>query len=447
MATGYTAISLTDGTNTTNLNDTTNYVLQGGGWSPRVARRTSSTIGNRCPYEDVTEEITISVIASTPSGAILKLTYITDLIERAKQYNNQENIDPVTIEVEPQSVASGAWSALVLDGEVILPNNWADLAPTNNIENVTLRIVRRGIWTRSEYTSTTSSATANQRLSAAVTLTDPGKQGYLSEVRVIPSHVENVGSATYATHPGYIIVTNATNKVQVIWGPGGTNDAGNLPAGFSTTHISNSGTGWSLDLSAISSPQITSSAKRVAVIGTFKTTDTTKPITMSNYVDIDLGIGAKAIDSVKFFIPPSTEEDVVFCGVLNWNSNITFLQFLFSGATVSLDALALVDVSDPYTRMFKLNNFEEGTLAPKFIVANSATQTTPVAKLVETSGSDYLTEIPSQGDLWVPFSGTSAYLMRFAMGGGGFWQPYRAGPTAITNTFRVKALESTLIPR
>lgn len=439
MATGYTAISLTDGTNTTNLNDTTNYVLQGGGWSPRVARRLSSTIGNRCPYEDVTEEITISVIGSSPANAILKLTYITDLIESAKRYVNNENVAAVKLTVEPQSVSSGAWNALVLDGEVILPTNWADLAPTNNIENVTIRIVRRGIWTRTEYTSTTSSSTANQRLSAAVTLTDPGKQGYLSEILVTPN-ADEVNAGTYEYHPGYIVVTNGTDRVQLIVGALGTNDSANKPAA-SASNITQFSSNIVIDISTITSPVLQSSAKRVAILGTFKTSDQTIPVICA----ISSASGG-VVESQTFTIPSYTAEDVQFCGVFNWSTNIRYVTFyVASGApSISFDCGFLVDVSDPYTSIVKVQNSAKQSQR-EFKIVNGATDLTPYAQS-KTSAGTY-DGIPMQGDGWIPFTGTNCYLMRIARGKGNYWQPVTSTPTAITNTFRVKALEATLIPR
>jgi hypothetical protein len=441
MASAYTSITLTDGTTTLNLNDGSAYVLDADGWSPRVAVRRATVIGNQCPYENAVEEISISVLGSSPSNAISNLNTLINLVEQAARYANGDNVAAVTLQVEPQGVTAGQWKALVYSGEVDLPKNWADNLPTNEISGVSLRLMRRGLWYRSEYTSTTSSSTANQRVSAAMTITDPGKQGYLSEV-LCTANADEGNSGTYRTHPGFLIVTNAANRVQYIASGSGSSsyaDSSNKPASTASNVVTFTAS-TTIDLTTVSSPQLTTSAKRVAILGTFKTSDQSIPVICS-VLSYD-----GSYERNYFTIPSYTAEDVQFCGVFNWNTNIRYVRFeVASGSpTIYFDMGVLVDVSDPSTSIVKINNITAYNHRLWRIV-NGATDLTPRAESKANAGS--YNNVSFQGDGWIPFNGTSVYMMRFARGQDNLWQPCTSTPTAITNTFAVKALEATLIPR
>jgi hypothetical protein len=234
-------------------------------------------------------------------------------------------------------------------------------------------------------------------------------------------------------------VTNATNKVQLIVGALGTNDSANKPAA-SATNITVFTTNIVIDISTITSPVLQSSAKRVAILGTFKTSDLTIPVNCYIYA------AGGSVEKQTFTIQSYTAEDVQFCGVFNWSTNIRYVSFeVGSGSpSISLDCAFLVDVSDPYTSIVKVPNSNK-TSQREFKIVNGATDLVPYAQSKQSAGS--YDAIPMQGDGWIPFSGTSCYVMRIARGKDNYWQPVTSAPAAITNTFRVKALEATLIPK
>lgn len=426
MATNYTSLVLTDGTATLSLQDGTNYALMS--WSPEVARPRRSTIGNRCPYEDVEETISLSILGATPAAVMSNLIALEKMLTQAEQYARGDNVAAVTIQAEPQGVTAGAWKALVLRGSIDLPSDWADNLVQAAITGVTLRVQRRGLWTRSEYTSSTSGATA-VAVKTSVTLTNPGAYGYASEIVMTASADEAVG-----THFGYLFVSSRSNGFHLIGSGGGTNDAGNLPAGH-PTNIAQLGPGASVTANVGSNV----SGKRIAIYGTFKTNNTGEPVRVSTYE----GNGVGLMEQVIFTIPPSSDSEVVFLGTVQWGNGAAYIRFenLSPSATIWFDVIALVDASDVGTRMIKIPTVPDNLRAMR--MANASADNYPVAQGKRNAGNYF--DIPFFGDAWIPINAGTIYVARLARGTNAFWQPATGVPAAVTNTFSIKALEASLV--
>lgn len=448
MASGYTGLHLTDGTTTIDLNNGTSYFLQGGGWSPKIAKQSLSPVGNRCPYENVLETITISITAGTISLALANLDSIVAMLNQAKQYANNANVSPVRLTVDVQGYIGSPWEALIIDADVILPQDWADNLPNKSIEDIQLRILRRGLWTRDSVASTTSSATSNGKI-ASVSLTNLSPQAYATEV-LITSSADEFQGGNYYNHPGYIAMTGTSGNIA--WGVGNVNvnDAANKPAG----HATNVSSFTNLSACVINATSgftpafNNSTAKRVAVLGAFKTTVTSAPVRVA----IKDATGNTIIDSATFNIHDSTTDTITFCGVLNWNSNATFLEFVaLAASTVTFDLVWLVDISDPYTSLMRFDDlsvYQTLQAMRSYRVYNPANALAPTLQAKPNAGT--YADFPFSGNAWMPAyaPSSSLYLARMARGSNGlYWQPVDGATAAMTSTFKVTEIEGSLVPR
>jgi len=167
------ALTITDGTTTINLISTTSLHLAANGWRLQVAPPIISDLGGRGPYDDVTEQITIT---AQGSNAIPDLRDIVRLLDQARRWARGEDVACVRLRlrIDNSSLASG----VVLDAALLGPDgggaglsaDWADLLIINEISSITLSMRRRGLWISSAAATTASASAVAARTTTAFTL-------------------------------------------------------------------------------------------------------------------------------------------------------------------------------------------------------------------------------------------------------------------------------------
>lgn len=111
-------------------------------WSPAVARRATGMLGGRGPYEDVDEEMTITI---SGSSALEKLQTLLNVLDQAERWARGENVRKVMLRYKP-TASSVEVKAVVLGGSVALPPNFALSPVIQMIDPVTVRFRRTGLW-------------------------------------------------------------------------------------------------------------------------------------------------------------------------------------------------------------------------------------------------------------------------------------------------------------
>lgn len=178
MATPYLVI--TDGTTTCTINTSGggvgDYALEE--WTPAVAGLRKSALAGRGPYEEVVEEMTITIIDTTAAGCYTRLDTINVLLDQAERWADGESETAVLIKYSPGGAGVSS-SGTPLQAAILgpAPGNTTSGVGIRVIQKaqftfhlpVTLRFWRRGQWLLSE-SSASSSATTNGAI-ATVDLT------------------------------------------------------------------------------------------------------------------------------------------------------------------------------------------------------------------------------------------------------------------------------------
>lgn len=153
------ALRISDLTTTVGFLTTTYRVTS---WSPAVARRRAGMLGGRGPYEDVDEELTITISGANVMDA---LGTIEQLFDQACRFGRGEPVNPVYFDYQPTSTA-GYYRVVILgppdSGQMIeMPDN-SLMGPTITVlDNVVLRFKRQGLWLNVNTVTSTSGSTTN----------------------------------------------------------------------------------------------------------------------------------------------------------------------------------------------------------------------------------------------------------------------------------------------
>lgn len=179
MATPYLVI--TDGTTTITIQAASgavgNYALRR--WIPTVAGLRRSLLGGRGPYEDVVEEMQLTLIDTTAAGCYTRLETLNTLLDQAERSYYGEDRTPVYIHFAPAGATVSSDSA-PLKARIIgrasgnetsgvgLEPSYDGVSFTFQLD-ITLRFLRMGEWLLNDQ-SASSSATDNGTV-ASVDLT------------------------------------------------------------------------------------------------------------------------------------------------------------------------------------------------------------------------------------------------------------------------------------
>lgn len=141
-------LKITDGTTTVDfVSSTSAYSVSA--WNPAVARRRRNMLGGRGPYEDVDEEMEITVHGT---DALAKISSLQELLDQSDRWHRGEPVSPVLLHYKPEA-SSGELKAVIVgptDREFIeLPRNFPDSPVYDYVDPVVLRFRRVGLWTGS----------------------------------------------------------------------------------------------------------------------------------------------------------------------------------------------------------------------------------------------------------------------------------------------------------
>lgn len=340
MATNYTSIQITDGTTTADLTDGTNYSITEGGWSPKIARLREAGVGGQSTHEDVVEEIRFSVFATSITTALSKFATIQALLDQARQYVLGESVTPVEIQVEPQGTTSNEWRAMILGGELILPETWADNLVNKSIEDCVVRIIRRGVWLKTSYSPaqvTCTPAVTTSAVSMGATLNNYSPLSF-----VLRDFTVMIGSGVKS---GYVAVANAANKLLVLDSTSATlsgttsTQAKGEALGGNVARLQSSGK------AVFTVSGLSSTASRVALFASVKhTTPASDPPEFTVSVYSSWYSSETWTATVK-----PTLGQVTFCGVFEKNALIDRVSIARISTDIDVDYVALVQVDDPNT--------------------------------------------------------------------------------------------------
>jgi hypothetical protein len=148
----YDVLRITSGDTVVDIADGTDFVLTRDGWSPRVATRRESVVGNQSPFNDVAEEMTVNIYGDTVADVLENVTTLVRLLDRSTQWARGENVPTVILEYLPKgSLATGSYKAEIRGATGT--NNMLEVKPVYNIDlrlftvqDVRLRFVRSGDW-------------------------------------------------------------------------------------------------------------------------------------------------------------------------------------------------------------------------------------------------------------------------------------------------------------
>lgn len=219
---------ITDGTETFTLEDgTANHTASEGvitSWSPAVSTLRSNALGGRGEYEDVVEEIEISVRGTTKQvlyDALAKLKRLLDKADAWRRSNGQQG-SAVLFKwcpsgAETSSIASPLQAAILARAEgdttsfVQMPSDIPRLGIKYELSGVTLRFLRTGLWLH-----TTQAATHNSVTNGDIaTLTFASGQNVSSPTKVdISSFIPS--SESLASRGGFVVTSEVANGINII---------------------------------------------------------------------------------------------------------------------------------------------------------------------------------------------------------------------------------------
>lgn len=188
------------------LLDGTNYMLREGGWGPRVATLRTNVLGGRGPYSDVEEAITLDVRGATAATVLANVATLQALLLQAQTFERYGVGQPVLLDL--QFSGGTLRGSRLLDGALDLPSSYNDLLVVEEIEGVTLRVVRQGAWLAAEETSSTSSALANP---SVLTATFGSSAPYPSPIRLRVTNLHR-----WTAYDQLLLVAPTENDLAVI---------------------------------------------------------------------------------------------------------------------------------------------------------------------------------------------------------------------------------------
>lgn len=151
-----TYAALTDGTNTVTFASPANgglwYRIESG-WGPRVAGLRQSQFGGRGPYDDVQEEIPVSVGGSNAAHMYANVSALKGLLDNANRWYRNEGASATLFKYSPEgatiSSAASPLQVATWGAELELPAGWPNIPASGGAvwsSGLTMRFTRKGEW-------------------------------------------------------------------------------------------------------------------------------------------------------------------------------------------------------------------------------------------------------------------------------------------------------------
>lgn len=154
----YAVFRLTDGTTTQSLIGSGVY-LQNDGGPPKVAALGLETLGQIGPYQDMELELRVNITSAGASTTAAIIRVITQLFHQARCWDDGEpGVAAVRLEAQITGSSVGLLEAVVLKGELILPDSYHDLFVIGEVNGATLVMTLR-VFLAAQETAANSSAT------------------------------------------------------------------------------------------------------------------------------------------------------------------------------------------------------------------------------------------------------------------------------------------------
>ena len=142
-------LTLTDNTRTIDLALGEYFALTESGWQPTPPDRVLQHIGGRSRHTDSAERINVTLTAPTRADLFTQLALLSDLMDQAEAWINDEEVDPVYVTVKiPDSSRSTAQTAIVTgpNGDqpmIRLPSNYVDGITALEVGPIELEFLHR----------------------------------------------------------------------------------------------------------------------------------------------------------------------------------------------------------------------------------------------------------------------------------------------------------------
>lgn len=460
-------ITITDGTTTATLTDTTKYGLLGGGWAPQVATRRVSTLGGR-PYSAVTEEIRLDVYGSTTADALSNLAVIAQLIDQADRWYRGEAVDPVRIEYRPQgSTMTAIPRSLIFGfadgaGPVNLPVTFNDALMVYEIRDVSVRFVRDGAWY--DHAEDTFQATSTSHPSVA-SGSFAASASHLSPVVIeFGSFPDVLDLDAYDT--AYLLVADRASRLQIIE----AEDLATPPINQFTTDADAarkpSGTGVLVYTPIDTSEDNTASGtvtvaagKRIGIVAAVRNSHAST--TFAVRVEIS-GPAERSLATTRPYLvdTATTDPRIVLLGVVLCEETYANIRLYVTASaaagTLSIDYLALINLDDPTSRILAIGplDLNKSIASPETsmlrIDPRPLTARSPQVRQVGTIFPTIKYAVPDwyRGDAYLLSIGTTIaaiYCGRNASGG--YWRAWNPSTAAsIDGDFNFMRRTAYLVP-
>lgn len=425
------------------------------GWTPKVAGLRQDQLGGRGPYEDVTEEIPVSIGGSTAAHLYANISSLKSLIDQANRWQYGEQVAAVNFKYSPEGATissagspliASSWNAeLVLsDGISGIPQNGAAVWTSG----ATLRFTRPGTWL---HNSASGSAT--------------GLNGSVITVAV-------ASAAAFA--PTNVTVNNVASGVARIYGFGISDSASGItvasPDALTGTSFSTVAKTYGRGGSVLQFAP-TSTTERFTGLGTLSMSASARrvgammclagsPSSISYSIRLLYsGVGGitypYAYTNTLYYTPQSLAEAewVNFGAILLPGYPAAYQIYITpssSGGSLWMDSLAFFDFTNKGT--YQYNGLFDNSLKTTLTISNNYYPDIYPSPYITASGADYMSAT-ALGDLSVSTSGGSVYCLLMANDVNQINNNnnYQQGPASMasagsTNTWTVTRRNSYLSP-
>lgn len=432
-----------------------NYPLIRDQWSPNIPALRRSPIGGRGPYEDVIEELNISIRDTTAAGVFSRLDILTRLLDKADRWAKSEQVNvgfqPVQIKYVPMGSTIAATAtpltAMVLrraSGDqtsgISLPVDFEKVGRNFEIPNLNVRFWRSGLWVHP--TSELKIGTANPT-GTLDTVTFTGNPGVLSPLdpffetfpalaasQTISSAVILFGQAALNGTDAPIVVLSAFNMNTGVKYTS-VADAANLPLGnilrYTPTDTTlQTATNVNLVTTGVPGHYI---PRLMHIFATIRNNSgTTKWLVNARVTFNVLGLQIKTTPQQEIDTS-STQPRVVYLGAIALNSPTATLdplnpnppkitvqcQATAAAGSLDIDQIAVLFTDDLAARAVQFSNLIIPSAAKLYIYARATMRQQAEALAEYASGGGTNHDYPTAyGDKYFVASGTKVWSLMLA---------------------------------
>lgn len=188
------------------------YKVADDGWTPKIADRTNSQLGNKSPYGEVLEEIILNITGDNTTSAEELLDALIISFQKIKDWERGNTKTPSFINFLPDgSTIAQPYKALLTklpESWIILPPNYITFMQANNkIENIRLRFWRRGLWVGGDSATVSNDVDQNNVLDTSIQMSDTD---YLTDTEspIDITFYERDGEGFNSNTVGYLVYTS-----------------------------------------------------------------------------------------------------------------------------------------------------------------------------------------------------------------------------------------------